>query len=319
MGKGVVDETAPAVARQRRAVRRRLRPPRHRRRRLHHQRRPRRDREAAVLHARGPAHGHPRQLRRRRGRRGVLPADRGDRRHRQRGLAADRGAVAAGALGLRLLRPRARSAAGATWRERSDDDRFPMVPQRLVADVARGARAATTSSASTTACTSCGSRATTAAASRTRCCSTTRWRRWAPACPRRSPRASSTRTARCVAVCGDGGFMMNSQELETAVRLGHRSDGARAARRRLRHDQVEAGHEDYPELRHGPRQSGFREATPRATAHAGIARRPRRSSLPLLRRALDTPGVDLIDVPIDYGDDDRILNEDIPRLSAAVR
>ncbi|TGR15967.1 acetolactate synthase large subunit, partial [Mesorhizobium sp. M8A.F.Ca.ET.202.01.1.1] len=27
---------------------------------------------------------------------------------------------------------------------------------------------------------------------------------------------------RVLAICGDGGFMMNSQELETAIRLGHR-------------------------------------------------------------------------------------------------
>ena len=41
--------------------------------------------------------------------------------------------------------------------------------------------------------------------------------------------------------------------------------------------------------------------------------------LPLLRDVLDRPGVDLVEVPIDYSDDDRILNEDIPRLSAAVK
>ena len=36
---------------------------------------------------------------------------------------------------------------------------------------------------------------------------------------RHRPRRSCTRAARCIAVCGDGGFLMNSQELETAVRL----------------------------------------------------------------------------------------------------
>ena len=38
----------------------------------------------------------------------------------------------------------------------------------------------------------------------------------------------------------------------------------------------------------------------------------------MLRQALDTPGVDVIEVAIDYSDDDRILNHDIPRASAAV-
>ena len=43
----------------------------------------------------------------------------------------------------------------------------------------------TASSRSTTACTRSGSRATTAPGCPTRCCSTTRWRRWAPGCRRR--------------------------------------------------------------------------------------------------------------------------------------
>ena len=43
----------------------------------------------------------------------------------------------------------------------------------------------TGSSRSTTACTRSGSPATTAPGCPTRCCSTTRWRRWAPACRRR--------------------------------------------------------------------------------------------------------------------------------------
>ena len=32
-----------------------------------------------------------------------------------------------------------------------------------------------------------------------------------------------------------------------------------------------------------------------------------------------TPGVHLVEVPIDYGDDDRLLNEAIPELAAAVK
>ena len=54
----------------------------------------------------------------------------------------------------------------------------------------------TASSASTTASTRSGSPATIRRACPTRCCSTTRWRRWAPACRRRWPRRCSIPTAR---------------------------------------------------------------------------------------------------------------------------
>ena len=46
---------------------------------------------------------------------------------------------------------------------------------------------------------------------------------------------------RVLAVCGDGGFMMNSQEMETAVRLKLNLVVHRAQRFRLRHDPLEAG------------------------------------------------------------------------------
>ena len=39
---------------------------------------------------------------------------------------------------------------------------------------------------------------------------------------------------------------------------------------------------------------------------------------PLLRHCLDTPGVHLIDLPIDYSDNDRVLNHEIRELSAAI-
>jgi acetolactate synthase I/II/III large subunit len=39
---------------------------------------------------------------------------------------------------------------------------------------------------------------------------------------------------------------------------------------------------------------------------------------PLLAETLDQPGVDLIEVPIDYSDNDRILNHEIRELSARI-
>ena len=85
---------------------------------------------------------------------------------------------------------------------------------------ARGARARTTSPSRTSARTRCGCRACTAPSVPTPASSPTASRRWASRCPgahRRQARLS--RIARSIAVTGDAGFMMNSQEIETALRM----------------------------------------------------------------------------------------------------
>lgn len=121
-----------------------------------------------------------------------------------------------------------------------------------------------------------------------------------------------------VAVCGDGGFMMNSQELETAVRLGQ--DLVVLV---LRDDAFgmikwKQAHEGYPAF-------GMDTGNPDFVAYAESygAHGHRVGSLATfaatVRAALETPGVHVIEVPVDYGDDDRLLNEDIPRLAAAVQ
>ena len=68
--------------------------------------------------------------------------------------------------------------------DRATEGRFPPTPQRIVHDV-RKVMPEDGIVASTTACTRSGSRATTARVGPTRCCSTTRWRRWARGCRRR--------------------------------------------------------------------------------------------------------------------------------------
>jgi acetolactate synthase-1/2/3 large subunit len=40
--------------------------------------------------------------------------------------------------------------------------------------------------------------------------------------------------------------------------------------------------------------------------------------LPLLKKCQSEPGVHLIDVPVDYSENDRILNEEIRELSSAI-
>ncbi len=112
-----------------------------------------------------------------------------------------------------------RCASGILDPDRRARDRGPASrPSGWCTTSARSCRR-TASSRSTTACTRSGSRATTAPGSPTRCCSTTRSRPWARACPPAIMAALLYPDRRVMAVCGDGGFMMNSQELETAVRL----------------------------------------------------------------------------------------------------
>jgi len=120
-----------------------------------------------------------------------------------------------------------------------------------------------------------------------------------------------------LAICGDGGFMMNSQELETAVRLGiHvvvlvlRDD----AYGMIRWKQTNMGFRDYG-LTYG--NPDFLEYV---GSYGGTGHRLTRASdlVPTLRHCLATPGVHLIDAPVDYSENDFILNKEIKELSAAL-
>ena len=120
-----------------------------------------------------------------------------------------------------------------------------------------------------------------------------------------------------MAICGDGGFMMNSQEMETAVRLGLNvtvlilNDNSYGM---IRWKQANMGFKDW----------GLTYGNPDFVAYAESygAKGHRVTSaemLPgLLRHCLDTPGVHLIDCPVDYSDNDRILNKEIKELSATL-
>lgn len=120
-----------------------------------------------------------------------------------------------------------------------------------------------------------------------------------------------------MAICGDGGFMMNSQELETAVRLGLnlvvlilRDD----AYGMIKWKQTNMGFENF----------GLDYGNPDFVQYANSygARGHRIASageLPtLLQQCLNDPGVHLIEVPIDYSDNDRILNHAIKEQSRAI-
>lgn len=117
-----------------------------------------------------------------------------------------------------------------------------------------------------------------------------------------------------VAVTGDGGFLMNSQELETMVRLG-----VHATIVIWRDDEY--GLIDWKQRNEFGRPFGVSFGNPDFVAYAesfGIrAFRPSTAAefAPQLREALNTSGVTLIDVPIDYRENLRMTE----RLGALAR
>ena len=80
-----------------------------------------------------------------------------------------------------------------------------------------------------------------------------------------------------LAVCGDGGFMMNSQELETAVRLKLNLVVLILEDNALRHDPLEAGGRQFRRLGPDLRQPRLRQVR-RSLRREGIARRGDRRS-----------------------------------------
>jgi acetolactate synthase I/II/III large subunit len=118
-----------------------------------------------------------------------------------------------------------------------------------------------------------------------------------------------------VAVAGDGGFMMNSQEIETAVRLkldlvillihddAYGMIKWKQANMNFPNFGMDMGNPDFVKYAESYGAHGHR---PKSAAEFG----------PLLAKCLETPGVHLIDLPIDYSDNDRVLNREIRELSA---
>nr|WP_263600392.1 acetolactate synthase large subunit [Microbulbifer agarilyticus] len=118
-----------------------------------------------------------------------------------------------------------------------------------------------------------------------------------------------------VAICGDGGFMMNSQELETAVRLKLdlvililRDDGYGM----IKWKQSQMDFHDF----------GLDFGNPDFVAYAGSygasGHRIERTEdvRPTIERCMQEGGIHLIDILMDYSDNDRILNREIRELSA---
>lgn len=120
-----------------------------------------------------------------------------------------------------------------------------------------------------------------------------------------------------VAVAGDGGFMMNSQELETAVRYNLNiavivlRDNAYGM---IKWKQSGMGFENFG------MDMGNPDFVKLAEAFGARGWRPKSTEefRQNLRQALAEPGVDLIELAIDYSENHAILNKEIKELSAAM-
>ena len=117
---------------------------------------------------------------------------------------------------------------------------------------------------------------------------------------------------RVLAVCGDGGFMMNSQEMETAVRLNLNlvvlivQDDAYGM---IRWKQAADGFADF----------GLKFGNPDFVKYAesygakGTRVETADGLVPALETAFEEGGVQLVSVPVDYSENERVLLEELRR------
>ena len=118
-----------------------------------------------------------------------------------------------------------------------------------------------------------------------------------------------------LAVCGDGGFLMNSQELETAVRLKLnlvvlvlRDDGFGM----VKWNQERGGHADIGLSFGNPDFVRYAESYGAKGYRVSKAEELR----PVLEKALNARGVSLIEVAIDYSENKKIFDEELSQKSA---
>ena len=120
---------------------------------------------------------------------------------------------------------------------------------------------------------------------------------------------------RVMAICGDGGFLMNSAEMETAVRLKlnlivlilrDNSYGMikwKQSNMGFPNWGLDFGNPDFVKYAESYGARGHRVASAEALA-------------PLLEQCYQAGGVHLVEAPMDYSENDQILNHEIKELSA---
>jgi len=118
-----------------------------------------------------------------------------------------------------------------------------------------------------------------------------------------------------ISICGDGGFMMNSQEIETAVRLKQDlivlllNDSAYGM---IKWKQQHMGLSDFGLDFNNPDFIKYADAY----GAKGYRLSATDELQPLIKQCMEQGGVHLIDVPVDYSMNNQLLNEEIPEKSA---
>jgi acetolactate synthase-1/2/3 large subunit len=113
-----------------------------------------------------------------------------------------------------------------------------------------------------------------------------------------------------IAICGDGGFMMNSQELETAVRLKLDltililNDSAYGM---IKWKQTQMGFAEFGLDFDNPDFCRYAESYGANGHHLN----PEDDLQVKLKEILNTPGVHLFDVPVDYSENERVLIKEL--------
>ena len=117
-----------------------------------------------------------------------------------------------------------------------------------------------------------------------------------------------------MAVCGDGGFMMNSQELETAVRLNLNlvvliiNDSAYGM---IKWKQRQEGYTDFGLDYRNP------DFVTYAESYGAKGHRVTRTEdlRPTLENALAAGGIHVVEVPVDYSENRRVFDEQLAELT----
>jgi len=193
--------------------------------------------------------------------------------------------------------------------ETSDDDRFPMVPQRVVADV-RSVMARDDIVALDNGIYKIWFARNYIAHEPGTILLDNALATMGAGLPSAMMAAMLSPGRRVLAVCGDGGFMMNSQELETAVRLGLNlvvlvlNDAAYGM---IRWKQDQLGFPDYGLTFSNP------DFVTYAQSYGATGHRIERSAdlVSLLNAAFEAGGVHLVDLPVDYSENKKVLIDEL--------
>ncbi len=120
-----------------------------------------------------------------------------------------------------------------------------------------------------------------------------------------------------MAICGDGGFMMNSQEMETAVRL--KLDLVILILRDNAYGMIK-----WKQTGMGFKNFGLDYGNPDfvkyAEAYGAKGHRVGSSDqlVQILHDCLNSPGVHLVEVPVDYSENERVLIEELNKKTAVL-